>query len=84
MTETISILQFNEQNIFFRSACSIPLDDKVVLTGGRGRTHLDSLTRVSMYNRGGWMTDMPSLKKGRYDHGCTSFTTGGELVRLTI
>ena len=56
----------------------------MVLTGGRGRTHLDSLNRVSLYNRGGWLTDMPSLKNGRYAHGCTSFTTEGEQVRLGI
>ena len=28
------------------------------------------------------MRDMPSLNTGRYGHGCSSFTTGGEQVLL--
>jgi len=58
-------------------ACSIPLGDEVVLTGG-----WNTLTTVSLYNRGGWVRDMPSLNTGRKLHGCTSYSTGGEQVLL--
>merc|ERR1711894_641748 len=47
-------------------------------TGGRKET----LTRVSLYNRGGWVRDMPSLNTGRYGHGCSSFSTVGEQILL--
>ena len=62
-----------------RHACSIPLGDEVVLTGG-----WDTLTRVSLYNTGGWVRDLSSLNTGRWSHGCTSYSTGGEQVRLAI
>ena len=62
-----------------RQACSIPLDDEVVLTGG-----VETLTTVSLYTTTGWVRDMPIMKTGRYNHGCTSYSTGGEQVRLAI
>merc|ERR1711862_113577 len=60
-------------------ACSIPLPlgDEVVLTGGEY-----TLTTVSLYNRVGWVRYMSSLNTGRYWHGCTSYSTGGEQVLL--
>ena len=63
--------------IYYRRACSIPLGDHVVITGGA-----DTLTTVSKYNDDGWESDMPSLNQGRSSHGCTSFTSGGEQVTL--
>ena len=51
----------------------------MVLTGG-----VYTLTIVSLYNTGGWVRDLPSLNTGRYKHGCTSYSTGGEQVRLAI
>ena len=64
--------------IYYRVACGIPLGDHVVITGG-----VYALTRVSKYDDVGTMTDMPSLQQGRYSHGCTSFLSGGQQVRLT-
>merc|ERR1719234_1924279 len=54
-----------------RRACSIPLGDEVILTGG-----MDTLKTVSRYNEGGWVRDMSSLNTGRRNHGCTSYSTG--------
>ena len=51
----------------------------MVLTGGRF-----TLTTVSLYNTGGWVRDLSSLNTGRVGHGCTSYSTGGEQVRLAI
>merc|ERR1712176_510123 len=59
------------------ATCSISLGDEVVLSGGS-----EGQTRVSLYNRGGWVRDMPSLNTGRYSHGCTSYSTRGEQVLL--
>ena len=64
--------------IYYRSACSISLGDNVVITGG-----YNTRTTVSRYNNDGFVSDMPRLNKGRYWHGCTSFLSGGQQVRLT-
>ena len=65
--------------IYYREACSISLGDHhVVITGGT-----ETKTTVSRYNEDGWVSDMPSLNQGRSSHGCTSFLSGGEQVRLT-
>ena len=64
--------------IYYRYACSITLGDHVVITGG-----VETLTTVSRYNESGWVEDMPSLNLGRYSHGCTTFMSGGQQVRLT-
>ena len=58
---------------------SISLDDHVVITGGRWTLK----KTVSRYEKSGWVENMPSLNQGRYYHGCTSFTSGGQQVRLT-
>jgi len=60
-----------------RRACSIPLGDEVVLTGG-----WYTRTTVSLYSTGGWKRDLSSLNTGRAEHGCTSYSTGGEQVLL--
>ena len=67
-------LNFNQ----CRGACSIPLGDQLVLTGGG-----DTRTTVSRYGKDGWVKDMPSLNQGRYSHGCAAFMIGSERVRLT-
>ena len=51
----------------------------MVLTGGKY-----IMTTVSLYDTGGWVRDMPVLNKGRWRHGCTSYFTGGEKVRMAI
>ena len=63
----------------YRHACSIALGDEVIITGGV----LTSNT-VSRYNKDGWLADLPELKVGRYAHGCTKYSSGGEQVRLTL
>ena len=63
--------------IYYRYACSISLDDHVVITGG-SRT----LTTVSRYEESGFVRNMPDLRQGRWGHGCTAFLSGGEQVRL--
>ena len=64
----------------YRDACSISLDDEVIITGGQY-----TLKTVSRYNKEGWLSpDLPELKEGREVHGCTKYSSGGEQVRLTI
>ena len=63
--------------IYYRLACSIPLDNELVLTGGAY-----TMKTVSKYDNDGWVEDMPSLKRGRHSHGCTAFVSGGEQVKL--
>ena len=62
----------------FRSACSIPLDDKVIITGG-----YYTKSTVSEYSQAGWVGDLATLNVGRYGHGCSSFVSGAERVRVT-
>ena len=54
--------------LYFSGACSIELEDKVILTGGVIDGD-DSLT-VSIYDRNGWLRDLPNLQSIRRDHGC--------------
>ncbi len=63
----------------FRSACSIPLEDRMVITGG-----YYTKTIVSEYNQEGWVGDLASLNVGRYGHGCSSFVSGAERVSVTL
>ena len=67
-------------------ACSIELEDKVILTGGytyqstvsfifnlippSSNSYLQANSTVSVYNFNGWQEDLPSLNQGRYNHGC--------------
>ena len=63
-----------------RAACSIPMGDTVVITGG-----VHSGTSVSEYGRGGWVRDLAPLTFRRYSHGCTSFlSASGERVSAII
>ena len=63
-----------------RSACSIQLEDKVILTGG---VHDSSaMTKVTVYNSGGFVEDKPPLNTGRYYHGCGHYVnTDNKMVR---
>ena len=36
---------------------------------------------MSRYDRDGWVEDLPRLKVGRSEHGCSQFSSGGEQVR---
>ena len=49
----------------YRLACSIQLEDTVIVTGGKY-----SLTRVQEYNLQGSVARLPDLNTGRYYHAC--------------
>jgi len=60
------------------AACSIPMGDTVVITGG-----VYSGTTVSVYGRRGWTGDLGPLTFRRFNHGCTSFLSDrGERVLM--
>ena len=61
----------------FRNACAIPDGDSVVLTGGKS-----TKTKVSRYNRAGWVEDMPDLNLPRATHGCAAVDINNEKVKL--
>ena len=54
--------------LYFSGACGIELEDTVILTGGV----IDSKERttVSIYDKDGWVRDLPNLKTVRKNHGC--------------
>ena len=61
--------------LYFSGACTIELNDKVVVTGGVSTGNYfseDYYVRrlVSVYNIGGWLEDLPDLNIGREQHGC--------------
>ena len=60
-------------------ACSIQFPDQVVVTGGALSTN-----RVAVYGAEYFISYLPNLLVGRYDHGCTSFyNEDEELVSLS-
>ena len=60
----------------YREACSIPLENTVILTGG-----YFTETTVSEYNTEGWVRDLAPLTHGRDGHACISFlSASGERV----
>ena len=62
-----------------RMACSIQFPDQVVVTGG-----IYSTNRVVVYGAENFISYLPELLVGRYDHGCTSFyNEDDELVSLS-
>ena len=58
-----------------RSACSIELEELVILTGGE-----DTLTKVTVYNKDGFLADWPGLQTGRHSHGCGHFVNSDNKV----
>ena len=66
----------------YRFACSIPLEDKALITGGE---YIDTRTTVSEYNTDGWVRDLAPLTQGRSRHACTSFLSAtGDRVGGTL
>ena len=54
---------------FLSYACSIQLEDIVILTGGQ--TDISTtMNTASVYSTDGWVEDLPDLMTGRYHHGC--------------
>jgi len=60
------------QKYWTEEACSITDTSSVVITGGWQR---GQVSRVTRYDRNGWMEDLPSLLTARYHHGCALYTT---------
>ena len=50
--------------------------DTVVVTGG-----LHTRTRVTRYGTAGVLESLPSLREGRYTHGCGAYRQAGDQVR---
>ena len=65
--------------MYQRYACSIPDPStaSVIVTGGR-----DTRTTVSRYGEQGWLEDLPKLNVGRDNHGCGSYMSGPDMVRI--
>ena len=60
-----------------RHACSIQMEDTVIITGGDFKKN-----QVTVYNTEGWVEDWPELNTGRWDHGCGHFVnTDNQVVR---
>ena len=60
-------------------ACTIELDDLVVVTGGRYNP-----TRVDVYDIDGWSKELPKLINGRWNHGCGKYiNTDDKMVNCT-
>ena len=77
----------------FSGACAIELEDKVVVTGGGYDVYGDYYiyyfntenivtSKVSVYNIGGWVEDLPDLNTGRYNHGCGNYWDNSNIVIL--
>ena len=68
--------------LIIRDACSIQMEDTVVLTGGYRFKSKVTRTQVTVYNSAGWMEDWPELNTGRRDHACGHFVnTDNRVVR---
>ena len=61
----------------YRSACAIPEEASIVITGGR-----NTQRTVSRYSITGWVEDLAELNVGRYDHGCSSYYKDGAQASL--
>ena len=56
------------QHIFFSLACSIELEEMVVVTGG-----CCAITRVMAYNNDGPMYRLPDMPTAREKHACSHY-----------
>ena len=59
----------NTNETYFSAACAIDLGDSVVVTGGGAETH----RKVTRYNGGGFVEDLPDLNTARQAHACAYF-----------
>ena len=66
--------------IIFSYACSIQLEETVILTGGQVTKNT-----VSVYTTEGWIEDLPDLLTGRSSHGCGHFVNSdNEMVSIFL
>ena len=61
----------------YRSACAIPEEASLVITGG-----WYTLKTVSRYNSTGLVEDLAKLNVGRRNHGCSSYYKDGAQVSI--
>merc|ERR1719450_1002130 len=54
-------------------ACSIQLEETVVITGG-----FYTKSSVSIYSEDGWVEDLPNLLTGRYHHSCGHYVNNDD------
>ena len=82
-TETLNDYGGSEESFALkyptRFACSIQFDERVVVTGGEF-----TKTRVSVYDIGGWIEDLPDLNKGRFGHGCGHYVDDNNKTVLRV
>ena len=68
---------FDIYYVIIRWACSIQMEEVVILTGGYYTKSL-----VTVYNNAGFVEELPSLNTGRRSHGCGHFVnTDNQVVR---
>ena len=65
----------NDAKCNYRRACSIQLEDTVIVTGG-----YPAITRVQEYNLQGSVARLPDLNTGRRHHACGHYTHNGQMV----
>ena len=84
--DTICRVQKPNQNIqnrnFCRYSCTIEdvTSNSLIITGGEG--DLRRMRTASIYSYQGWVSDLPMLKVGRWNHGCSSFFKDNVLVNI--
>ena len=59
----------------YRHACSIELEERVIVTGGAYTP-----SKVSVYTIEGWQRDLADLGQGRQGHGCGHYTNKDNAV----
>ena len=76
----------DDQVLSCRWACSIQLEESVIITGAsdsdycEGGQYSGSEKRVEQYNLGGSMGRLPDMKTGRSYHACGKYLQDGKVV----
>ena len=66
-------ISFKDAN--YRWACGIEMEEKVIITGGALNSGLVASDKAIVYNDDGFVEDLPSLRLGRWGHGCGHYIT---------
>ena len=76
-----SCYQLFYEYFIFSDACTIQLEDWVVVTGGTDRDY----KTVSIYDVNGWVEDLPDLNQARDEHGCGYYVdSNNDIVSLWL
>ena len=71
-------------NQSYRQACSIELDDKVIITGGWKSGGL-GIETVAVYDENGFVEYLPDMNFNRQDHGCGHYiNSNNEIVSFIL